>query len=129
MQISRSARKKSLISLTPLIDVVFLLLVFFMLASTFARYGGFDLSGGQSGAVRGANVSNLIVLRLLGSGHIEINGDRIALDELADRLRALKKSNGLRVAIKPLAGANVQDVVDVVERIRFNGVREVIVVK
>ena len=36
--------RKSIIGLTSLIDVIFLLLLFFMLTSTFLRYTGFDLS-------------------------------------------------------------------------------------
>lgn len=41
----RRTRKRSLATpdLTPLIDVVFLLLIFFMLVTTFDRYNGFNL--------------------------------------------------------------------------------------
>ena len=43
MQLQPIARRKNLISLTPLIDIVFILLVFFMLTSSFDRQTGLDL--------------------------------------------------------------------------------------
>ena len=45
MTLAAAAQKKRpLISLTPLIDVVFILLVFFMLASSFLDWRSIDLS-------------------------------------------------------------------------------------
>jgi biopolymer transport protein ExbD len=129
MQINRPSRKKNRISLTPLIDVVFLLLVFFMLASTFLRYTGFDLAGGRSGAMRGADVGNLVIVRVMGGGNIDVNGSPAKLDELAGELQALMTEGGLKVAVKTLDGANVQDVVNVIEKVRIKSVHEVMVVK
>ena len=43
MQLQPIPRRKNLISLTPLIDIVFILLVFFMLTSSFDRQTGLDL--------------------------------------------------------------------------------------
>lgn len=47
----RRTRKRSLATpdLTPLIDVVFLLLIFFMLVTTFDKYSGFKLELPKSG--------------------------------------------------------------------------------
>ena len=39
----------ALIALTPLIDIVFILLIFFMLASRFDLWGGFTLALGVAG--------------------------------------------------------------------------------
>lgn len=129
MQINRPSRRKSRISLTPLIDVVFLLLVFFMLASTFLRYTGIDLAGGHSGAMRGADVGNLVIVRVMGGGNIDVNGSPAKLDDLAGELQALMTEGGLKVAVKTLEGANVQDVVNVIEKVRIKSVHEVMVVK
>ena len=129
MHIERPPRKKSPISITPLIDVVFLLLVFFMLASTFSRYSGFDLSGGRSGAVAQADISDLVLVRVRAGGAIDINGKQAKLEELQAQLQALSGDKGVKVAVKPLDGANVQDVVNVVEKARIEAVREVMVIK
>ena len=49
MQLNRVRRKVPPTNLTPLIDVVFLLLIFFMLASTFLKFSGTPVSGASSG--------------------------------------------------------------------------------
>ncbi|MEJ2117573.1 MAG: biopolymer transporter ExbD [Alphaproteobacteria bacterium] len=129
MRIKRPARKKRLISLTPLIDVVFLLLVFFMLASTLKHYTGIDLAGGRSGATRNNDVKNLVIVRVKGSADIDINGKSVALAQLSGELTSLACDEKLKVAVKPMNGAKVQDVVDVIEKANIEAVREVMVIK
>ena len=53
-------RRRSLISLTPLIDVVFILLIFFMLASSFSTEEAIELSMPGSGAAEGALPGSLV---------------------------------------------------------------------
>ena len=47
----RASRRRALIGLTPLIDVVFILLVFFMLASSFLDWRAIDLTAPARGLV------------------------------------------------------------------------------
>ena len=47
MKITENIRQRPLISLTPLIDVVFILLVFFMLASSFVEWKFIELGVGE----------------------------------------------------------------------------------
>jgi biopolymer transport protein ExbD len=129
MRIDRPARKKSRISLTPLIDVVFLLLIFFMLASTFLHYNGLDLAGGRSGAAQKNELEQLVLVRIKNGAVLDINGKPIHLSQLTGELEALGRDKELKVAIKPMEGVKVQDVVDVIERARIKAVRDVMVVK
>ena len=129
MRIEREARRRTTVGLAPLIDVVFLLLVFFMLASTFLRYSGFDLSGGRSGAVQNADIGNLVLVRVKGAAGLDINGKAVSLHGLAGELAALSRPEGLRVAVKPIGGATVQHVVDVIEKLRTETVRDVTIVR
>ena len=59
LAVAKSARR---ISLTPLIDVVFILLVFFMLETTFRQEGGVELLGGQPGSASGGPAASLFEL-------------------------------------------------------------------
>lgn len=57
----RGFRRRAL-SLTPLVDVIFLLLLFFMLTSTFSRYGEIEVAaaaGGSGGAAAEAQFLQL----------------------------------------------------------------------
>ena len=71
--------------MTPLIDVIFLLLLFFMLTSTFSRFGEVELSG----AVRAASSAQTAPLFLsLTDTTLRLNGDPVALDGLEAALSA-----------------------------------------
>lgn len=71
-------RRKAL-SMTPLIDVIFLLLLFFMLTSTFSRFGEVELSG----ATRSASSAQTTPLFLsVGETALRLNGETVALDAL-----------------------------------------------
>lgn len=129
MRIKRPPKKRNRISLTPLIDVVFLLLVFFMLASTFWRYSGFDLSGGRSGAAQSANLSDLVIVRLKGSTSIDVNGKPVALNQLTDELVSLAGEKRVKVAIKMMGESKTQDLVSVIEKMKTSAVREVMLIK
>ena len=129
MRIKRPARKKNRISLTPLIDVVFLLLVFFMLASTFWRYSGFDLSGGRTGAAQNADISDLVIVRLKGSSGIDVNGKPIAINQLTNELVSLAGEKRIKVAIKMMGESKTQDLVGVIEKMKTSVVREVMLIK
>ncbi|MGK0476314.1 MAG: biopolymer transport protein ExbD, partial [Oleispira sp.] len=51
MVLSEKPKQRNLISLTPLIDVVFILLVFFMLTSSFVEWKFIDLGIGEANAL------------------------------------------------------------------------------
>ncbi len=68
--------------MTPLIDVIFLLLLFFMLSSTFSTYGEIELSQAASGeSSAGSQTERLFVQ--LGADRLVLNGAPLTLDELA----------------------------------------------
>lgn len=97
-------------NLTPMIDVVFLLLVFFMLAARFGVDRVLPLSpgGGAEEAWRGPP-------RLVGIGpeRIFLNGAEVAPDALAQALRPLMTRPGDPIVLRARDGADVQRVVDV----------------
>ena len=88
MQLNSSSNKKLKLSLTPLIDVVFLLLIFFMLASTFTRFSAVPLSAKASkGQVD--TTTKFILVRVNKDGEIDVNGETVEKDDLADEINKL----------------------------------------
>ncbi|WP_223422194.1 ExbD/TolR family protein [Tateyamaria pelophila] len=75
------------LALTSLIDVIFLLLLFFMLTSTFSTYGEIELSQATAGsAAPGVPTERLFVQ--IGAERLVLNGAPITLDELATQVEA-----------------------------------------
>jgi len=109
-------------SLTPMIDVVFLLLVFFMLA---ARFGieqaipvGAALAGG--GEYRGA--PRLVTVTPEG---VRLNGRSVDLAALPEALRPLMPDNDALVVLRASGGADLQAVVGVLDALGAAGIGRV----
>lgn len=80
----RQARRK--LSMTSLIDVIFLLLLFFMLSSTFSKFAEVELSAAGSGAGQAQGETRPMFLRL-GAEELSLNGRDVALEALQDTVR------------------------------------------
>jgi biopolymer transport protein ExbD len=77
-------RKRRKLSMTSLIDVIFLLLLFFMLSSTFSRFSEVELSAASGGAAPRADIKPLFLQ--LGAEDLTLNGDPLDLAGLVAAL-------------------------------------------
>ena len=96
------------VNLTPLIDVVFLLLIFFMVSTTFDRHARLKVSLPESSARASQQQVEPLVLSIDASGNYFIN-DRQVINKQLDTLKAaLKKTIGddLDIALVLRADAN-----------------------
>lgn len=75
--------------MTSLIDVIFLLLLFFMLTSTFTRFGEIDLATGGAGGAVQASATPPVFLNL-GLTDLRLNGRAQDLDTLEAAIAALE---------------------------------------
>ncbi|MCC6002319.1 MAG: biopolymer transporter ExbD [Pararhodobacter sp.] len=104
--------------MTPLIDVIFLLLMFFMLASTFERAVEFDLAlAGTEGAP--AELRPLFLQ--VGPDSLALNGEAAALDALPAALAAAGAEPDAPVLVALAAGVDAQRLVDVLAALRVTG--------
>lgn len=69
------------LSLTSLIDVIFLLLLFFMLSSTFSKFSEVELASASAGALGNSDVQRSFLK--LGQDSLSLNGEEIAPEALA----------------------------------------------
>jgi biopolymer transport protein ExbD len=112
-------------SLTPMIDVVFLLLIFFMLAARF----GIDQAVPISMAGGAAGYSGPPRLVDVAPDGVALNGQPVALAALAAALRPLTQSRDDMIVLRPRAGADVQRVLDVADALRRAGFARLTVVE
>ena len=95
--------------MTSLIDVIFLLLLFFMLSSTFTRLADIPLTGATAGGEVGDRP--LVFLRL-GTDGVLVNGRSATLDEAAQLLTAQTREGPRLLLITTQPGVTTQRLVD-----------------
>jgi biopolymer transport protein ExbD len=120
--------RRARVSLTPLIDVVFILLVFFMLASSLLQWRSIDLDASTKTAAAPAKGKSIIVdVRTDG---IRIGGETIALDALTRRMAAkIAGTPDQRVLVRPAGGVLLQDAVIVLDRLTAAGVANISLIR
>ena len=115
--------RRARIGLTPLIDVVFILLIFFMLASRFADHRALPLDAASAGAGAGPEGALLVEIRRDG---LRLSGEALAPDALAARLAAhLRARPDLRVLLAPAPGVDLQAAVAALDLLASAGARDV----
>ncbi len=125
---ARSGRRRALVSLTPLIDVVFILLVFFMLASSFLDWRAIDLSTpartSADTVMEGAILVEVLPARL------RLSGEALSIESLATRVTAqLRERPDQRVLVRPAEGVALQRVVQILDRLAAAGATDVSLIR
>jgi len=114
--------RRPLISLTPLVDVVFILLVFFMLASSFSTEKVLEMltpapTESQADARAGA-----VLVRVGANGAIDLNGEPVTRSALAQQVAAWSVSESpRRYLVQPDAGVTNQQLVTILDLLKSSG--------
>ncbi len=128
MAIRRQRTEEATINLTPMIDVVFLLVIFFMVGSKFSeaesRIKVNVPSVGQMSSITRAPDERIVAIG--SDGTITLDGNSVSLSELTSQLRQ-QHSNypGLRVAVRGEATGSLQQTVEVLHAVRTSGVEQI----
>lgn len=94
-------KTRTRLSLTPLIDVVFLLLLFFMLATQFEKYQSIDLVFPSSNSEENSSDLKPTIIQLLANEKLVINGAEIDRSiTLNQVLNSLDQRNRAGVVLK-----------------------------
>jgi len=122
MEFEGRARIHSHLDIAPLIDIVFLLLVFFMLTSTFLVPEAIELELPESSSATVTEITPITV-SLNAAGELVLNGEAVSLDELRSAIKPLITENADDVAItlKSDAHTEVQQLLSVMDEIRAAG--------
>lgn len=124
----QSPRRRAIISLAPLIDVVFILLVFFMLASSFLDWRAIELQAparsGGGGFMEGA------ALLEVRAGDLRLGGAVMAATEATQRLVRQRSENpALRVLVRPDPGVSLQRTIGIIDRLDAAGIQDLAVIR
>ncbi len=114
------------VDMAPLIDMVFILLIFFLVTSTFARESGLDVARPQSQHGREVEQTALR-LGITGSGAVILEGRPIPIQEIPTRVRRF--AAGQReptIVLIPDRRLPTQDLVTVMDAARAGGVHRIV---
>lgn len=124
----RSRRRRSLVSLTPLIDVVFILLIFFMLATSYVEWTGIDVTapGARTGP---PSIEGAVLVQVQPDG-LRLAGTATTPDELVARItERLKADAAVRIVVETARDVPLQNVVTVLDLLRGAGAADVSLVR
>ncbi|MDP5307935.1 ExbD/TolR family protein [Paracoccus spongiarum] len=114
-------------SLTPMIDVVFLLLIFFMLASRFGTDAVLPVAAGAEGP--GTTWQGAPRLIDIGPQSLALNGVPVAAADLAAALAPLMPAPDAALVLRPRDGADLQRLVEVMDLLRAGGFDTLVLVE
>lgn len=124
MQWRTVKRRRAQIGLTPLIDVVFILLVFFMLASSFLDWQSIDISAGKTGAAQ-PGLEGALLVDVQADG-LRLSGEEMTSEELSARIEArIAEHPDQRIVLRPEQGVDVQRIVTVLDQLSTAGAEDV----
>jgi len=114
------SRRRPLVSLTPLIDVVFILLVFFMLASSFTDWRAIRLDAARAGA--GVQTAEGAVLIGVSADGVTLGGRPIDAAALGAHVAGRPEA---RFLLRPAPATPLQATVDALDLLREAGAAQV----
>lgn len=124
LRAATDGRRRALISLTPLIDVVFILLVFFMLASSFLDWRAIDLDPpARAGAASALTGAMLVDVR---TDDLRLSGESLPLNLIIERLKQVAEDHPDRaIVVRPSNGVSLQRTIRVLDRLNGSGMQSI----
>lgn len=123
MQLNVPRRRRSVVGLTSLIDVIFLLLLFFMLSSTFSRYSQLDL--GVAGAGTGGGERPKLLVSVAPEGLLRLNGRQTDLESMPAAIEDFVSKGVTTAVVVPKGDVTLQSLVAALESLKKTGLQSV----
>jgi biopolymer transport protein ExbD len=120
MRFQRTARDLPSINLTPLIDILFLVLMFLVLTATFRGTFALDLMlpAAETAAPASVEAPNIVRVVVTADGQVLMEDRPVSLEEFERRLTALPGRDRLSIILSADARSRHGDVVAVMDRVR-----------
>jgi biopolymer transport protein ExbD len=123
--IKKRARRESLIDISPMMDMVFILLIFFIVTSTFTRETGIDVTKPKASSAKEL-AKESILIGITRQGTVHINETQVNLSSLQTILKQMMAESPDRpVIIVSDRDAPSGAIVDVLDECNIAKVRKV----
>lgn len=123
LNLADDERRRNLISLTPLIDVVFILLLFFMLSSTFSKWHQMTLQTATSSTTQTPALRSVIIES--NQGDIRIDSSKISIHDSNGLQKLMANVSEQNFVITASKGITIQTMVTVLDGLKSAGAKHV----
>jgi biopolymer transport protein ExbD len=114
------------ISLTPIIDVVFILLIFFMLATNFQSFNKTEIKISNETASVSQSDKKIFLMEFNKDSEFKLNGTAASLDSIkSDIISSKNNGDDFVVITKPLKGVDVQLILSVFANLKSSNIENV----
>lgn len=119
------AEEESSIDITPMLDVVFIMLIFFIVTATFVKESGVEVTRPEASTAQvKSNAGVLIAVK--DDGQIWLNRRRVDISSVRPNVERLRAENPQgSVVIQADEAASVKAAVEVLDQVRAAGVTDV----
>ena len=124
-RIEKNFKKKNKINIIPLIDIIFLMLVFFMLATNFEINDHVDISINNN-ANSNENEPKVLTIILKNNGGYKINNKEISKKQIESEIKSIRVNNKYKeVFILNQKNAIVQDLIFLMDILKSNKIDKI----
>lgn len=104
------------INMTPLIDVMLVLLIIFMVSSSISLSSGLDIDLPKVGTKSEGKADSAVIISLTTEGRILVGGEDVSLENLEEGIKkALLKESTSLVILEGDKGARLGNAVDIID--------------
>jgi len=116
------------VNVTPLLDIVFIMLIFFIVTATFIKEPGVDVTRPEAQTSEDQRLVSILVA-IDAQNTIWINREKVSVDGVRASVERLRRENPRGSAVVQADGsAHTKYLVDVLEQIRATGIQDVVAV-
>ncbi len=127
MRLSIRKPKKLTLNLTSLIDVLFILIIFFAVSSTFLEQPGIQLNLPEAESAQ-SHTTQKVIIYLDKEKNVFLNDQLITLNTMVEEIKSLKDVNDQQqIVLKADSDVNHGTVIRIMDLLRKNGYYKVVV--
>lgn len=123
---SNQQRDAVSLDLTPMIDMVFILLIFFLVTASFSKMNAIDIQR-PDGATNDLSGSVSLVVAVDAENGIWLEGEPVDISQVRSQVKSLSSSDHTSVVINADKTVNTGRLIAVLDQIRLAGVDNVAV--
>ena len=126
MRLRRTHRVAPGFNLTPLMDILFIVLIFLVLTTTFKEATTFQvqLPTTRASETEPREIPGLIAIVVAADGEIALGRDPVTMPQLEERLAAIETPESITVRLRADAAVDHGVVVQVMDAVRRSGISQ-----